>query len=224
MMRNPHDRLSNHWYPRPGWTESTHYLTWHLIPYGATGLLAAAERYQRALSGLPGLDIVPPQWLHLTVQGVGFVDEVTPAERAAVVEAGRRRVAGSPAIDLTFGPADAADEGVLLAGSPAGPVVELRARLRAAIADALGADRVPGDDDEQIWPHVSLAYANAAVPAGPIDAALDTLGIGAIAARFSTVSLLELRREGHLYCWDRVADVPFAARTITDSGADSQGG
>jgi hypothetical protein len=92
--------------------------------------------------------------LHLTVQGVGFIDEVTAADRAAVVEAGRRRLAGSPAIDLTFGPADAADEGVLLAGAPKGPVAALRAHLRAAIAHALGAERVPGDDDEQIWPHV----------------------------------------------------------------------
>ena len=183
-MRNPHDRLSNHWYPRQGWTETTRYLTWHLVPDDCAELRVAAEEYQRALSGQPGLDIVPRQWLHLTVQGVGFVDEVTPAERAAVVEAGRRRLADVPVIELRFGPAEVADEGVLLAGSPAGPVVELRARLRAAISDALGAERVPGEDDEQLWPHVSLAYANAAVPAEPFTAALDILDVGDITARF----------------------------------------
>jgi hypothetical protein len=223
-MENPRDWLNNHWYPRPGWTESARYLTWHLVPDDSAELRAVAEEYQRVLFGLPGLDIVPRRWLHLTVQGVGFVDRVTPAERAAVVLAGRRNLAESAAIDLTFGPADAADEGVLLAGSPAGPVAALRACLRAAIADALGAERVPGDDDEQIWPHVSLAYANAAVPAEPINAALRELGLGVTAARFRSVSLLELRREEHLYCWDRVADVPLVARTITGSGADPRGG
>jgi hypothetical protein len=45
------------------------------------------------LAGLPGLDLVPGQWLHLTTQGVGFTDEVSDTDLTAITSAARTRLA-----------------------------------------------------------------------------------------------------------------------------------
>jgi hypothetical protein len=49
------------------------------VAAGQAGLrqLVAGYRARLAEAELPGLDLVPIEWLHLTVQSVGFVDEVT---------------------------------------------------------------------------------------------------------------------------------------------------
>jgi hypothetical protein len=49
--------------------------------------------YQTRLAGPPGLDPVPFEWLHLTVQGIGFADEIDTAEVDRIVAAVRRRCA-----------------------------------------------------------------------------------------------------------------------------------
>jgi hypothetical protein len=49
------------------------------------------------------LDLVPAEWLHLTMQGIGFVDEVAvDAER--IVAAVRCRCAALAPVMLTLGP------------------------------------------------------------------------------------------------------------------------
>ena len=61
----------------------------------AVGDLAA--RAQARLAGLPGLDLIPAPWLHLTMQGIDFTDEVPDADIAAIIEGARERLAGRPA-------------------------------------------------------------------------------------------------------------------------------
>jgi hypothetical protein len=36
--------------------------------------------YQAALNGLRSLDLIPGRWLHLTVQGIGFTDEISEGD------------------------------------------------------------------------------------------------------------------------------------------------
>jgi len=43
--------------------------------------------YQQALTDVMGIDLIPPQWLHLTMQGIGFTDEINTDELAAVDQA-----------------------------------------------------------------------------------------------------------------------------------------
>jgi hypothetical protein len=53
--------------------------------------------YQTRLAGLPGLDLVPVEWLHLTVQAIGFAVRsglLTPSgswRRSGVAALGWRR-------------------------------------------------------------------------------------------------------------------------------------
>ncbi len=63
--------------------------------------LAANARAR--LIGLPGLDLVPGQWLHLTTQGVGFTDEVSDNDLTAITSAARTRLtAVKPATTLSL--------------------------------------------------------------------------------------------------------------------------
>jgi hypothetical protein len=47
------------------------------------------------LADLPGLDLVPGQWLHLTTQGVGLTDEVSDTNLTAITSASRTRPAAT---------------------------------------------------------------------------------------------------------------------------------
>lgn len=208
-MLTRRDRLSDHWYARPGWSTTSRYLTWHLLPDEAPELHETVARYHRVLSALPGIDLVPPQWLHVTVQGVGFADDVTETNVRAVTAAAARRLTGMPAVELTFAPAAVHHEGVLLDAAPVEPVGALRSALRAAIADVQSPQRVDGGDADPVWPHLSLAYAHAPVPAAPLLDAVASVDAAPVLVRFAHVSLIELRRAGRLYCWDPVAEVPL---------------
>ena len=204
----------SHWYARPGWSAASRYLTFHLLPRDQPALSAAVARDQSVLAGIGCLDLVPPRWLHLTVQGVAFRDAVGAADLARLVAAAGHRVHDAAPVRLDLTPvAEVHREGVLYSGTPVEPVADLRRRLRAGIADALGGSAVPGADDEPVWPHLSLAYANAAAPAGEAVAALAALPAPApLEVAFDRVSLIELRTEGHVYLWEPVADLPLAAR------------
>jgi hypothetical protein len=62
-------------------------------------------------------------------------------------------------------------------------------------------------DDDPVWPHLSLAYARAAVLAAPFLDALAAVADPAVPARFRRISLIELRRAGRRYQWRRIAKV-----------------
>jgi hypothetical protein len=46
------DLLADHWYPPPGWSATSRYLAWHLLPGNAPALHAAVAGYHRVLAGL----------------------------------------------------------------------------------------------------------------------------------------------------------------------------
>jgi hypothetical protein len=74
--------MRRHWWWRPGWRPGRRLHAWHLtfgdqtVSRGRAELRRVAGDYQARLAGLPGLGLVPAEWLHLTVQPVGFADEV----------------------------------------------------------------------------------------------------------------------------------------------------
>jgi 2'-5' RNA ligase len=178
--------------------------TWHVTFGDSPAVQDVAARAQRQLAGLPGLDLVPARWLHLTTQGVGFADEVPGNDIAAITGAAERRLAEVATPEFTIGPARVASEGVALRVVPPGALTPLRDALRAAIADVWGLGRVP---ESAAWtPHVSVAYASAS---GSADVYVDALeGEDATAAvTAGSVQLILLGRDEHLYEWVTVASV-----------------
>jgi 2'-5' RNA ligase len=95
-------QLRNHWWWRPGWNADRRFYTWHLTFDGQRQLHQLVASYQDALSTVAGLDLIPLEWLHLTMQGVGFTDEVSPDDAHAIAEAAAAKLAALPPVELTF--------------------------------------------------------------------------------------------------------------------------
>jgi len=84
--------VRDHWWWRPGWRIGRRFYTFHVIfdadeVWGADELRLLMSEYRQSLAGMAGLDLIPDEWLHLTVQGVGFTDEVGAADIDAILGA-----------------------------------------------------------------------------------------------------------------------------------------
>ncbi|HEV8164118.1 MAG TPA: hypothetical protein VGR74_06675 [Actinomycetota bacterium] len=103
--------MRRHWWWRPGWRPGRRQVAWHLtfgdqtVSRGRADLRRAVGGYQARLAEPPGLDPVPVEWLHLTVQGFGFADELGAGEVERMVAAVGRRCAALAPLRLTLGPA-----------------------------------------------------------------------------------------------------------------------
>jgi 2'-5' RNA ligase len=199
-------RLTDHWWPRPGWHPGRVMTTWHLTFEGAPALAAHAATYQRALAPLPGLHPVPARWLHLSVQEVGWADELDDERQRALTAAVTAALAPLPPLDLAFGAPVVAPEGIVLPATPAGPVEDVWRTIRAALG-------LPAADG--FFPHVTLAYAGEEHDAAPHRAALDRVAAPPVAVRVDAVSLIAQLRvlaPEWVYRWTPVATAPLTGR------------
>jgi hypothetical protein len=198
--------MADHWWWRPGWRRGRRMYYWHVTFSQAPEVQALAAAARQRLAGLPGMDLVPGRWLHLTMQAIGFTDEVSDGDLAAITAAARRRLALVAPPTVTVGPAYLVSEGVVCDAGPTDALRPPRDALRGAIAEVWGLDRVPGKP--QWWPHVSLGYASAAGPAGPFEAALD--GFTDVAPHtVAAITLLRLGRDEHQWEWEVGATMPL---------------
>ncbi len=190
--------MRDHWWWRPGWQPGRRMYTWHFTFDGQKALHDLVDAYQERLAGLPGLDPIPRQWLHLTTQGIGFTDEVPDADIEAIIAASWERLAGIPQATVTMGPAVLDPEVVRLEVRPADGLTAVRRALRDAIAAVRGPGQLSETDD---WtPHVSVAYSN---DDGPMDPYLKVLDppLEPVIVEIPDVQLIVLERDTHLYQW-----------------------
>jgi 2'-5' RNA ligase len=196
--------MRDHWWWRPGWRVGRSFYAWHVTFDDQPAVHRLAADYTPILSDLPTLDPVPVRWLHLTMQGVGFTDEVDRANIDAIADAARDRCAKLAPFTITLGPGRVDQEGLTLPVHPAEPVTRLRAAIRAAIADVWGPDHVPENADG-FRPHVSLAYSNASGPAEPIIQRLTAQPAGSTKITIYRAALIDLNRDHRAYEWTDIA-------------------
>ncbi len=130
---------------------------------------SAAAQVKRRLVGLPGLDLVAPQWLHVTTYIAGFADEIPGTGVRAMVDEASRLLSYVRPITVTLGRIYLAPQAVVL---PLEPFAALEPVLSVAQMATMvgGAD---GHQDADPWtPHISVAYSNGVGPAAPVIAAL----------------------------------------------------
>jgi len=192
--------MRDHWWWRPGWRIGRKMYTWHITFDGQDRLHELVAEYQAALNPLPGLDLIPPRWLHLTMQGVGFTDEVSEQDARAVATAARQRCVGLRPFELAFGQPIVDPESIQFALRPAEPAQALRRRIRAGIADVWGADKVP--EAEEWSPHVSIAYSNSTGSPELFAGALARARVPDATLTVSTVELIILNRDNRMYEWE----------------------
>jgi 2'-5' RNA ligase len=200
-------RMINHWWWRPGWRVGRQFYTWHLTFADVPDVHRLAHAYGPYLD-LPGLDLIPDPGLHLTMQGIGFVDEVAPADVVKIAQAARTQLAHIEPFTISLGPTVVDDEVVRLEVAPIAPVRELRDRLRVAIAEVWGPDNVPEAADG-FTPHVSLAYSNRDGDITPIQAATSAVSPEPAIVAVSHADLILLNRDQQQYQWTTHARVPL---------------
>ncbi|MDQ1022515.1 2'-5' RNA ligase [Streptomyces umbrinus] len=206
-MTSQPDTMRNHWWWRPGWSVGRRFYTWHLTFEGQDDVHRLAAEYRSALAPLgDALTPIPDQWLHLTMQGIGFVGEAKQTDVHAITDGARVRLAAIPAFDLQVGPAVLDPEAVLLHVEPDGPVRAVRGAIREAIADVLG--EAP-EKAEGFTPHVSVAYSAGDGPTEPIAQVLTGLDAAPAAARISTAELIVIHRDHQMYEWESFAKIPL---------------
>lgn len=203
LRRGEFTETRNHWWWRPGWGPGTRFLTFHLTFEHAPELHAAASRFADAAGAIENVDVIPPEWLHLTMTGVGFADEVSDDRRAALANAvfdGANALAFEP---LVFDSLFLSREGIMLAARNDAWLHELKARQERAVAEICG---VPQSASE-FHPHVSLAYFRGVVDTeAVVDAVHDQ---SEVTVARPMLSLIELGRDDEVYTWRVVAQHPL---------------
>jgi len=202
------DRMRDHWWWRPGWGIGTRFYTWHLTFDGQPGLHGLVDAYQQRLTDIAELDLVPRKWLHLTMQGVGFITDVSDEQLADIVAAVRGRLNQHPPFKVTFHEPVIRPEAIALAPDPLAPVDGMRAAIRAAMADVIGEYAVPEPDAFQ--PHVSLAYSNADHQSAEVARRLDEATVVPASVTIDRAALIELHRDNRMYEWRTITTVPLA--------------
>lgn len=199
------ETMRDHWWWRPGWATGRRFYTWHVTFDDQPTLHRLAGDYQDALPST-GLDPIPPKWLHLTMQGLGFTDEVTESDVAAIVEMARTRCARLEPFEVTFGRPFVDPEAIMFRAAPTEGFVTLRTTVRDAIADVWGAGGVP-EKAEGFAPHVSLAYSNATGPAAPFAEALSAVEADPVKVTINSAELIVIGRDAQMYTWEPYATV-----------------
>ncbi len=181
-------KVRDHWAATEElWSHGSAMLTWHVVFDGRLDFLAG---WLAPLLDRPYLSPVPPEWLHVTVKGIGPEDEMSPERLERLVDDAQAACALLAPIDALVGPVRVVEGGVTGDVAPAGPLRELYESL-------------PGEGGEPLSPHVTFAYACAEAEMEPIEAnASDAVTIDA-------VSLLRLERGDRLYRWNVLATVPL---------------
>jgi len=192
------------WYP--DWTRNRPRVLWYLTFEHAPGLAAAARPVAELLAGCAA-DVVPPQWLHLTVSDAGFADELDSFSLAASADAVRRAVRDLPALDLALGPVAALSDAVALGVAPVEPLRRVRELVRRSMAEV--GVQPPDDLDGPFWPHVSLCYVNDLSHHDRLwDVVTSQAALPAQVRADRVSQVLVTRRDGH-YEWEVLSEAPL---------------
>jgi 2'-5' RNA ligase len=196
-----HDQMANHWWWRPGWHVGTRFYAWHITLDGQDQLHHLIDRYQDALAPFPTLDAIPRQWRHITLQGLGHVEEVSDQQRDEAVHAVAERLARLDPIESTFQRAVIFREAIALPPSNPDTYAHLRNEIRSGITDAWGWCPETADGFRA---HTSAAYSNGTAEAAHLRQALTDAEPGEAHARFPAMSLIRMHRDRRMYEWETV--------------------
>ncbi|MCW2758426.1 MAG: hypothetical protein JWO46_2172, partial [Nocardioidaceae bacterium] len=131
---------------RPDWTLDRTCLYWYMTFDMDTALIERAEQLGPALTRLHWVNRVPTDWLHLTLQEVGYVDDVTPEEVSQIAEAARQ-VQDLLPLNVELGAVTTMTDAVVL---PAVLSPEL-VQAHALLADSIGDRAHARPDAEPFW-------------------------------------------------------------------------
>jgi len=212
------EAVRKHWWWRPGWKPGRHYYACHLTLDDQPQLRTLVAIYQQAIQNLPGLALIPAPWLHITMQGMGFTDEIGPAELDELAEALTRVLSRIDPPTVSFRHLTVHPEAIYLKAHPADALYPLRTGMHRAAASVLGPDRFTENmpDREHFNPHVSIAYVSADGEVQPIAQALCTAAPPTATATFHRASLLEFHRDNRMYEWTSSTPIAIGSAYVPE--------
>src|SRR5260370_17536082 len=119
--------MENHWVPETGADRARAQLMWLMCLGGEPEAAALAALGQARLDGLPGLDLVPPEWLHMTTVIAGYADEIPAGQIEAMTAHAQQLLAATCPVTITLSRVLYHPRVIMLAASPADallPVLE----------------------------------------------------------------------------------------------------
>lgn len=144
---------------------------------------------------MPGVDVVPTEWLHLTMTGVGYADDFdssTPKEHVDSVFSATSSTSVGP---LVFDRLFIYQEGVRFSAASPG-LQELRTLQSDLVTAAGGPDP---DPDEVFYAHVSLSHFSREISEELLSVALDLADLRPVVVASPRLSLIELGRDDRVY-------------------------
>ncbi|MEU9254503.1 2'-5' RNA ligase family protein [Streptomyces sp. NPDC048270] len=197
------DRMADHW-SRPGWSAGRRAYYWMLTFSSCPALISRARHCQDELAQL-SMDAVPEDGLHVTMNRVGDVAQVPPAQIQHLV--GLAEHLAFDSFQLAAHPLAGSRGALRFTLSPWRQLVGLHAAL-GAIGSKAG---VPGGKPTSAFrPHLGVQYNNCERPAGPVIERVERLRVlSPVLLDITSVDLVELRREATSYRWDLVEQIPL---------------
>ncbi|MER7164730.1 2'-5' RNA ligase family protein [Micromonospora sp. NPDC000207] len=197
------EAMQDHWWWRPGWRVGRRFYACHFELGAQSALVDLVARWQVVLRDFSGLDLIPGRWLHLTTEGIGFVDEVGSDEVVELRQQLSVRLAALSTPVVTFHRPVVRPEAVYLPATPVESIEAVRSTIRDVVTEVLGDDRVEATP-AQFRPHVSIAYSNTGQPSRPIAEALSRVDVDPVTVALDRIGFLEFHRDYRMYEWTTV--------------------
>lgn len=154
------------------WPEGQRRFHWLVVFDGDHPVHACHAAHAPVLRRFPEVaDLVPVEWLHMTIQSLCPTTDTGPDELARLVAAVRDRLADTSPPRVQVGPARLDGAAVTWAVYPEEELAGVQDRVRRASIDVLGDGRV-WPQARRWWPHITLAYGAADQPADDLAGAL----------------------------------------------------
>jgi 2'-5' RNA ligase len=215
-------RLANHWVELAEWSGGRELWAFYLTFPGEQHLHAYVERCQGLLRGLGGLDLVDPAWLHLTVQGVAFVDVIDANTLTRLKAASARVVADEGPVELAIHRPACDHDSITMAVSAGEGLLRLRDGVRCAARAVLDGSELY-ELPEPIGgfsPHITIAYARSDGPSlNDVEMRLRAAEEPPVRVTATYLSLLRLNRDSARWWWREELRLPMRAPPARVTGA-----
>jgi 2'-5' RNA ligase len=201
-------QFANHWWWRPGWRPGRRMYTFFLTFEDNLAVAEGLTQLYGPRIDRPGLDVVPPVWLHMTIQGLAFTDQISVEDAKAVADSAKRRCSSLTPLQVDLGPPVVASEGVLLIASRIDELRQLKTSLLQAGSEVLGPTPIL-QPQPSFTPHVTLAYSNGSGPTDAVALSVASVQSQSTSVTFHAVQLICLSRDTRLYTWTPVSSIPL---------------
>jgi 2'-5' RNA ligase len=197
--------IEDHWAAEPGADPDRAQLMWFMCLGRDPVVGDIVKLGQERLAGLDELDLVPSEWLHMTILIAGYADEIPASQVSAMTMHARKLLAPMQPIRIDLSRVLYHARAIMLSASPQEALAPVLTACQEATRSATGR---AGRLHRQPWvPHITMAYGNSSSPAAP---AIRALGKN-LPARQTTITSASLisQTPAQKFRWHLIADAPI---------------